>query len=232
MVNSRNIRELFIQILQKANKVLGNNQSLKSLAGDINSLDTYIVENYQAIIDLPMYSKSAVLKIFNNNKNLKTLVYRYGTLLQYNMQTEAEKELSRLKDFVNQTLNKYSLKHQSENIDINSNIKEIISFLQPHIALVGEAQAVKDLQRGLSLLNKNRKQSPIETKNILLQDGIYGNKTQACLCDVCKNYTPRVIKKYIKKGIQNNVIFDTKNNFSIDTEKLMDGLCANIERKM
>ena len=55
-------------------------------------------------------------------------------------------------------------------------IEEIKKFINSHKKYVGEIQAIKDLQRGLSILNKNRRNSPIECKNILIEDGIFGIK--------------------------------------------------------
>lgn len=107
---------------------------------------------------------------------------------------------------------------------------QIKQFLQKHINYVGEKQAIKDLQTGLSLLNKKRRQSPLPWKNILKEDGVFGPKTQTCLLDACKNYTPRVIRKYILKGIQNNVIFDTKNNGLINTRELIQDILSNLEQ--
>ena len=95
-----------------------------------------------------------------------------------------------------------------KNID---KIKEIIIFLDNHARIVGHEQAIRDLQIGLSILNKNRRNSPIEAKNILKDDGIYGNKTFSCLCLVCKNYPAEIIKRYIKLGAKNNFIFNMKN---------------------
>ncbi len=231
MLNPRKIREFFIDILQNTQYAIVYKQSFKPITQNIDSIDSHIVQNYQAITKLSNYSQRAIFKIFNHNKNLKSRIYRHEAFLQYSMQTEADKELEKLKNFIEKIFIQYNLKRPQGNANVNSKISEIISFLQPHIRLVGKFQAVKDLQRGLSLLNKNRRNSPIEVKNILLEDGVYGHKTQGCLCDVCKNYSVNVIKKYIKKGIQNNVIFDTKNNSSIDTKKLMEGLCINIERR-
>ncbi len=99
--------------------------------------------------------------------------------------------------------------------------KEVVEFFQKHCNNIGFSQAIKDLQRGLSILNKNRKNSPIEAKNILIEDGIYGTKTKAAFKNACNNYSSRIIKKYILKGIINNIIFDTKNNYNINSEDLL-----------
>lgn len=100
-------------------------------------------------------------------------------------------------------------------------IEEIKKFINSHKKYVGEIQAIKDLQRGLSILNKNRRNSPIECKNILIEDGIFGDKTNMTLYDTCLNYPVKIIKKYILKAIINNIIFDTKNENTINTECLI-----------
>lgn len=119
----------------------------------------------------------------------------------------------------------------SKNIDINGKIIEILRFLKPHIDIVGARQAVVDLQRGVSLLNKNRRKSPVKAKNALKQDGLLGEMTYNSLVDVCRNYSLNVIKKYIKTGIQNNIIFDTKNDSKIDTKKLLMRVSENLRGK-
>lgn len=58
-------------------------------------------------------------------------------------------------------------------------------------------------------------------KNILKEDGVLGSKTCSALFNVCKNYPLNVVKKYIKRGILNNIIFDTKNNKNINSYKLV-----------
>ena len=96
-----------------------------------------------------------------------------------------------------------------------------MNSFKKHCNNIGFSQAIKDLQRGLSILNKNRKNSPIEAKNILIEDGIYGTKTKAAFKNACNNYSSRIIKKYFLKGIINNIIFDTKNNYNINSEDLL-----------
>lgn len=107
--------------------------------------------------------------------------------------------------------------------------QKIVNFIDRHIENVGYEQAVKDVQVGLTILNKCRKNSPCECKNALKDDGIYGDKTSSALKNACKNYSTRIIEKYIMKGIENNVIFDTKNIKSTDTEKLMEETCLKLK---
>ncbi|MBQ9149491.1 hypothetical protein IJX73_01025 [bacterium] len=84
----------------------------------------------------------------------------------------------------------------------------------------------------MSLLNKNRKDCIIEAKNILKEDGIFDDKTKASLYETCKNYNSRVIKKYILKGVLNNIIFNTKNEVKIDTQKLLNDTKLSLEEKI
>ena len=107
--------------------------------------------------------------------------------------------------------------------------KRVVKFVDEHIKSVGYKQAVKDLQVGLTILNGCQRNSPCECKNALKYDGIFGGKTKASLNDACKNYPVSVIEKYIIKGIENNIIFDTKNRKNIDTEKLMEKTCLKLK---
>lgn len=107
--------------------------------------------------------------------------------------------------------------------------KRIVKFVDEHIKNVGYEQAVKDLQVGLTILNGCQRNSPCECKNALKYDGIFGKKTKATLNDACKNYSTNIIEKYIIKGIENNIIFDTKNRKNTDTERLMEKTCLKLK---
>ena len=109
---------------------------------------------------------------------------------------------------------------------------EILNFIELIAQKLDEKQAVVALQTGLSLLNKNRKDCIIGAKNPLKEDGIYGEKTKASLYEACKNYNSRVIKKYILKGVLNNIIFNTKNETNIDTKKLLHDTKLSLEEKI
>jgi len=71
-----------------------------------------------------------------------------------------------------------------------------------------------------------------EAKNVLKEDGIYGEKTKSSLYEACKNYNSRVIKKYILKAVLNNIIFNTKNEVNIDTQKLLQNTKLSLEEKI
>ena len=137
-------------------------------------------------------------------------------------------ELAKLKNKQDELFATFNFLKDTNIKKINSKIEQIILFLDNHAKIVGHEQAIKDLQIGLSLLNKNRRNSPINAKNILKDDGDYGQKTYACLCDVCKNYSLESIKKYIELGAKNNIIFNTKNDSKIDTKKLINKVIQNL----
>jgi len=139
-------------------------------------------------------------------------------------------ELLKLKNKQDDLFKAFNFFKNTNSSKINLKIEQIILFLDNHAKIVGHKQAIKDLQVGLSLLNKNRRNSPIIVKNILKDDGDYGQKTYACLCDACKNYSLESIKKYIKLGAKNNIIFDTKNNYKIDTEELINKIVKKINK--
>ena len=118
------------------------------------------------------------------------------------------------------------------NQTVYEKIEEILDFIKFIAQKSDEKQAIIALQTGLSLLNKNRKDCIIKAKNVLKEDGIYGNKTKASLQEACKNYNSRVIKKYILKGVLNNIIFNTKNELNIDTQKLLYDTKLCLEEKI
>ena len=118
------------------------------------------------------------------------------------------------------------------NQSTNEKIEEILDFIRFIAQKLDEKRAIIALQTGLSLLNKNRKDCTIKAKNALKEDGIFGNKTKVSLYEACKNYNSRVIKKYILKGVLNNIIFNTKNETNIDTQKLLQNTKLFLEEKI
>ena len=133
----------------------------------------------------------------------------------------------------NERREKFLLEFERLNNQTSSEkIEEILDFIELIAQKLDEKQAIIALQTGLSLLNKNRKDCIIEAKNTLKEDGIYGNKTKASLYEACKNYNSRVIKKYILKGVLNNIIFNTKNEPTIDTQKILQNTKLSLEEKI
>lgn len=106
-----------------------------------------------------------------------------------------------------------------------------MDFLQKHIRKVGTEQAVKDFQRGLNILNKYNKKSPIEAKRPIDEDGILGNQTYSCLENVCQKYISQIVQKYVRRGAVNNAIFDTKNDGRIDTDKRVLNIYKNLAKE-
>ncbi|OGI00475.1 MAG: hypothetical protein A2Y25_12050 [Candidatus Melainabacteria bacterium GWF2_37_15] len=107
-------------------------------------------------------------------------------------------------------------------------IQEVTKFFKKHVAKVGEKQAIKDLQKAINMLNKGRKDSLIEEKRPLKEDGILGEKTYASFGYICKNYTARLINKFIRRAAINNTIFETKNDKTINTEKNINKIYNNL----
>lgn len=225
-------KELFLKTMDETEKALLSGmieKFIKEKPQGFKQIDDYVLNEYGNIINLPEILKDDLLKIFENNKNIQTSLYRYESFRMHGMHPEAQAELERLLEFIRELKLKYNIQRPGCENDLVNGVKEIFKFLEPHIKLVGKEQAIKDLQKGVSLLNKNRRKSAVPTKNILKQDGVYGFKTNAALCDVCKNYKPKIVKKYIQKGIENNIIFDTKNNSNINTNELISKICENLE---
>jgi len=118
------------------------------------------------------------------------------------------------------------------NQTLEEKIKEVLEFIEFIAQKLSKKQAIIALQTGLSLLNKNKKDSIIVAKNALKEDGIYGEKTQASLHEACRNYKSRTIKKYILKAVLSNIIFNTKNDVSINTQKLLDDIKLCLEDRI
>lgn len=170
-------------------------------------------------------------------ENPKDVLYK-NSIKQEIKQLEKEELLNELGDCLSASQILYSTNEDLKRIRYflyknktqDETIEYILKLIKKHSKNVGETQAIKDLQRGLSILNKNRRDSIIEAKNILKEDGIFGKKTKATLYDVCKNYSLNIIKKYILRGIINNIIFDTKNNPNINTKKKIEGVLKDLRR--
>lgn len=100
-------------------------------------------------------------------------------------------------------------------------ISELADFISEHVRESGREQAILDFQVGLNLLNDYKKESIIESKIQLKEDGDFGEKTLAALFDILQNYPVDVVKRFIKLGAINNRIWNTKNNLTVDTDKIV-----------
>ncbi len=165
----------------------------------------------------PLTREKILSLIKSELSNAKVLYVTKEELIEILLNERKEKFLSEFKRLNNQT--------------INEKVEEISNFIKLIAQELDKKQAIIALQTGLSLLNKNRRNSIIEAKNLLKEDGIYGNKTRASLYETCKNYNSRVIKKYILKGLLSNIIFNTKNEQNIDTQKLLLNTKLSLERR-
>lgn len=101
-------------------------------------------------------------------------------------------------------------------------VDKIAEFIRHHVGRVGKEQAIKDIQLAFNLLCNSKKNAILEELKVLKEDGDLGQKTFACLKHVCKHYSTEVIKEYLKLGAMNNAIFETKNDNSIITKKLVE----------
>ena len=166
----------------------------------------------------PLTREKVLSLIKGKLSNAKILYATKEELIENLLEERKEKFLSEFERLNNQT--------------INEKIEEILDFIRFIAQKLNEKEAIIALQTGLSLLNKNRKDCIIKAKNVLKEDGIYGEKTKASLYEACKNYNSRVIKKYILKGVLNNIIFNTKNEAKIDTQKLLQNTKLSLEEKI
>ncbi|OLA94585.1 MAG: hypothetical protein BHW64_03150 [Candidatus Melainabacteria bacterium LEY3_CP_29_8] len=149
------------------------------------------------------------------SKTLKNLIYRFSILKKYNFENEANNELIEIAQYILTLKKYYLLNYKLKDVDVYSNVIDLMQYFNVHILNVGFGFL------GLNLLNKKRHNSSLVVKNILKEDGVLGSKTCSTLFNVCKNYPLSVVKQYIKRGILNNIIFDTKNNKNINSYKLV-----------
>lgn len=211
----------FINIINNFENKLSNLESINAIIEQLDLLYKNLVINNDEILKLPKFSKKICLKLLNDIKTLKNLIYRFSILKKYNFENEINNELIKIAQFILKLKQYYCLNYKFRNVDVYSRIIDLMEYFNVHILNVGFGFAIRDLQLGLNLLNKKRQNSLFADKNILKEDGIFGSKTCSALFNVCKNYPLSVIKKYIKRGILNNIIFDTKNNKNINSFKLV-----------
>lgn len=107
-------------------------------------------------------------------------------------------------------------------------VQEVSEFYRKHVSKVGVKQAVKDLQKAINMLNKGSKDSFVIERRPIKEDGLLGEKTFAAFGYICKNYTARLINKFIRRAAINNAIFDTKNDDRINTEKKVNKIYLNL----
>jgi hypothetical protein len=236
MINFNDIKLQFANIRDNLNSSLNQEISNQDTLNSIRQLKSSITNDYDALMNLPQGPKNEIMELYNNLNQLECSVYRYNELLKSGLTDEASVEAQVINQLTNNlnTNSQNNLTQKTTRKTINNtdnNIQEVLDFLQKHIKKVGTEQAVKDLQRGLNILNGYNKKSLIEAKRPIEEDGILGNQTYSCLENVCKYYSPIVLRKYIKRGAVNNAVFDTKNDRRIDTDKKVLNICNNLSKE-
>ena len=182
--------------------------------------------------------------------NAKILYATKEELIEILLNERKEKFLSELERLNNQTVNEKieEILDFIELIAQKLDEKSAIIALQTGLSLLNKNRKPENQEADVSRANGLRAycaqyecgcveqaqstKSLDEAKNVLKEDGIYGEKTKASLYKVCKNYNSRVIKKYILKGVLNNIIFNTKNETNIDTQKLLNDTKLSLEEKI
>lgn len=118
------------------------------------------------------------------------------------------------------------IESQSKN-DYNSKnkIQALKEFMLEHEKRVGKEQAVKDLQRGLNILNGYKKDNPIIEERAIKEDGDWGIITNGCLKHICRNHEFSNVKKFVRTGAINNAYvkscFDKRINVEKELDKIM-----------
>lgn len=235
MIDLNSVKNQIKTIIEEINNSVNQGISNQNTLSSIQQLKTSITNDYDALMNLPQEQKSKIMDLYNNLSEVEYSTYRYNELLKANLTKEAQAEANVITQLQENLINNFNnntvkqvVKTGKTNMDASTSIQEVLDFLQNHIQKVGTQQAVKDFQRGLNILNKYNKKSPIEAKRPIDEDGILGNQTYTCLSNVCKNYTPRIIQKYVRRGAVNNVVFDTKNDKRVDTDKKAINICNNL----
>lgn len=231
MASINNLKNSVLSIIGKIKNSIEQQNPDKEILLIISKLKNSIFSENNAIESLTKYKRMIALTIFYTLCEFEHLIYRYNSFIEYNMPKEAKNESVKLLNLLSDLDYRYNKVLLNNTDNMEQKMLEVMDLLQSHINSTGRTQSIKDLQRGLNILNKNRRQSPIKEKILLDEDGIFGNKTFACFNSICKNYTPRIIVKYIKKGAINNAIFSTKNNPKINTNELINNICNNFKLK-
>ncbi len=231
MISINNLENSVLQIVDKIKNTVKQQNPDKEILLTISKLKNSIFSEENEIGGLTKYKRIIALTIFYNLSELEHLIYRYNSFIEFNMPKEASDESVKLLNLLSDLDIRYNKVSSKNTYNMEQKMLEVMDLLQSHINFTGRTQSIKDLQRGLNILNKNRRQSSMKEKILLDKDGIFGNKTFSCFNNLCKNYTPRIIVKYIKKGAINNAIFSTKNDQKINTNELINNICNNFKLK-
>lgn len=238
MINFNNLKSEITEIINEISKAINQNASIVPALELIRQLKSSTTSDYDTLMNLPQEQKGKIMGLYNDLNELECSVYRYNELLKADLIKEAQAEANVITKLQENLINNFNnttamqvAKTVKTNTDASSNVQSVLDFLQKHIRKVGTEQAVKDFQRGLNILNKYNKKSPIEAKRPIDEDGVLGNQTYSCLENACKYYPPIVLRKYIKRGAVNNAVFDTKNDCRIDTDKKVLNICKNLSKE-
>ncbi|MCV6599752.1 MAG: hypothetical protein OIF36_04700 [Alphaproteobacteria bacterium] len=135
-----------------------------------------------------------------------------------------------IKSYLEQIENPKS--NNSTNIDISDKIKQIKEFISNYEKRVGKEQCVKDLQRGLNIINGYKKDNPIVEERMIKEDGDFGKITNCCLKYICNKHSLEYIKRFVLTGAFNNAYakscFDKRINIDKEIDKI---ICDLAEEK-
>lgn len=238
MINLNSINNEIKNITNELNNCASQGIPSQNTLISIQQLNSSITKDYKTLMNLPQEQKSKLIVLYNDLNELEYSVYRYNELLKADLTKEAQAEANVITKLQENLINNFNnvpvkqvVKTGKTDTDTSATIQEVLDFLQKHIKKVGTEQAVKDFQRGLNILNRYNKKSPIEAKRPIEEDGILGNQTYSCLESICQKYTPRVVQKYLRRGAINNAVFDTKNDKRINTDKKVFNICENLSKE-
>lgn len=150
---------------------------------------------------------------------------------EYGIEEKPKKKIARKPKVKKQTIEEVSpvasIRENKviEQSSTKEKISELNEFLQRHSKRVGKEQCMKDLQRGLNIINGYKKDNPIIEERMIKEDGDFGTISNCCLNYICKKHQLEHIKKFVVTGAFNNAYskscFDKRINIDKEIEKII-----------
>ena len=132
----------FINIINNFENKLSNLESINAIIEQLDLLYKNLVINNDEILKLPKFSKMACLKLLNDIKTLKNLIYRFSILKKYNFENEINNELIKIAQFILKLKQYYCLNYKFRNVDVYSRIIDLMEYFNVHILNVGFGFAI------------------------------------------------------------------------------------------
>ena len=132
----------FINIINNFENKLSNLESINAIIEQLDLLYKNLVINNDEILKLPKFSKKICLKLLNDIKTLKNLIYRFSILKKYNFENDAYNELIKIAQMIFKFKQYYCLNYKFRNVDVYSRIIDLMEYFNIHILNVGFGFAI------------------------------------------------------------------------------------------